>query len=123
MRPIGIRHEVAAYLASGDIQADLAALLRRWTERRRPAVLVVLDWEPPFADVYPEGELLETFPTAPLIHVAPVEEIGPGALLIFVIDEEGETAYAIPDPRVCDGPLRDTGACPRRGDRKVPASG
>jgi hypothetical protein len=97
------RAGVAAYFASGDLTADLAALLRRWTGRRRPAVLVVLDWDIPFAEVYPEDELLREFPDAPRIDVGPIDEDGPGRLLIFVIDEEGEMAYAIADPRAAHG--------------------
>ncbi len=93
------RAGVAAALASGALAADIAALLRRWTEPRRPAVLVVLDWDPPYADVYPEDELLEAFPDAPLVQAGPAAEIGPGILLLIVIDAEGETAYAIADPR------------------------
>jgi hypothetical protein len=93
------RPGVAAYLASGELAAEIAALLGRWTGRQRPAILVVLDWETPFADVYAEDELLEVFPDASFIHAGPISSIGPGTLLIFVIDEEGEAAYAIPDPR------------------------
>jgi hypothetical protein len=97
------RAGVAAYLASGDLTADLAVLLRRWTGPRRPAVLVVLDWEVPFADVYPEDELLREFPDAPRIDVGPIDEDGPGRLLIYVIDAEGDMVYAIADPRASTG--------------------
>jgi hypothetical protein len=97
------RAGVAAYLASGDLTADLAVLIRRWTGPRRPAVLVVLDWEVPFADVYPEDELLGEFPDAPRIDVGPIDDDGPGRLLIYVIDEEGDTVYAIADPRSSSG--------------------
>jgi hypothetical protein len=97
------RAGVAAYLASGDLTADLAALLGRWTGRRRPAVLVVLDWDIPFADVYPEAELLREFPDAPRIDVGPIDEDGPGRFLIYVIDEEGDMVYAIADPRASSG--------------------
>jgi hypothetical protein len=93
------RPGVAAYLASGDLSAEIAALLRRWTGRERPAVLVVVDWELPFADVYGEDELRQAFPDAPLICAEPLGGIGPGRLLVFVIDGEGETAYAIAEPR------------------------
>jgi hypothetical protein len=102
MVPLRFRRDrpgVAAYLASGDLAADVAALLRRWTDPRRPAVLVVLDWDPPWADVYPEDELLEAFPDAPMVQAVPAGEIGPGTLLVLVIDAEGETAYTIADPR------------------------
>ena len=39
------RPGVAAYLARGDLAAEFDALLRRWTGPRRPAILVVFDWE------------------------------------------------------------------------------
>jgi hypothetical protein len=90
---------VAAYLASGDLTEDVAALLRRWAGPRHPAVLVALDWEIPFADVYAEDELLDAFPDTPLIPAEPIDEMAQRRLLIFVIDEEGDTAYAIADPR------------------------
>jgi hypothetical protein len=61
--------------------------------------LVVLDWETPFADGCTEDELLEVFPEGPLICAEPLGGIGPGRLLVFVIDGEGETAYAIAEPR------------------------
>jgi hypothetical protein len=93
------RPGLAAYLAGGELKADLCALLGRWTGRRRPALLLVLDWDTPFAEVYAEDELLEVFADAPLVHSGPIPSLGPGTLLIFVIDEQGETAHAIPDPR------------------------
>ncbi len=93
------RPGVAAYLSGGDLSTEIASLLSRWTEPRRPALLVVLDWDPPFADVYAEEELLEVFPDSPLIHTESIGEVVLGIVLIFVIDEEGETAYAITDPR------------------------
>ena len=105
MHPLQLRRDrsdVAAYLASGDLADEIAALLRRWTEPGRPALLIVLDWDRPFADVYPERELLETFGDAPLVQAGSTDEDGLARLLIFVIDEEGETAYAIPDPRAWD---------------------
>src|SRR4051794_8166227 len=52
------RPGVAAYLADGDLTSEMAALLRRWAEPGRPALLIILDWETPFADVYDEDELL-----------------------------------------------------------------
>jgi hypothetical protein len=118
-QPRGIHRDLASDLASGDLAEDIAALLRRWAGRRRPAVLVALDLDPMLADVYPEDELLATFPTAPLIHAEGVREIGPDTLLVYVIDEEGETGYVIPDPRPSDGSHRDTGPRRRRGDREV----
>lgn len=93
------RAGVVAYLASGDLTAEIIALLGRWTGPDPPAILVVLDWEPPFADVYGADELLEAFPDAPLVCARPLDEIGAGILLIVVIDGDGETAYAIADPR------------------------
>jgi hypothetical protein len=102
MEPRRLRRDragVAAYLAGSDLTADLVALLGRWAEPRRPAVLVILDWDPPLADIYPEDELLETFTEAPLVRSGPSAELGPGTLLIIVIDAEGETGYVIADPR------------------------
>jgi hypothetical protein len=90
---------VAEYLASDDLQPEIAAMLGRWIEPGRPAVLVALDWEPPFAQVYPEDELLETFPDVPVVPLGPIEDLGPRTLLVVVIDEESETAYLIPNPR------------------------
>jgi hypothetical protein len=103
--PIQLRRDraaVAAYLAGADLAADLVALLGRWIEPGRPAVLVALDWDPPFARVYPEHELLETFPDAPVVPAGPVGALGPGTLLVLVIDVQGETAYVIPDPRAAN---------------------
>jgi hypothetical protein len=98
----GDRAGVAAYLASADLAADLAALLRRWTEPGRPALLVVLDWDTPFAEVYPERELIETFPDVPVVPAGLIAEVGPGRLLVVVVDEAGEAAYVIPDPRAAN---------------------
>ncbi len=92
----------AAYLASGEAADDIAGLLRRWAEPGRPALLVVLDWDPPFAQVYPEDELLESFPDAPLVHAGSNDDDGGARVLVYVIDEHGETAYAIPDPSAWD---------------------
>jgi hypothetical protein len=94
-----VRDDVAAYLSGGELASELAALLRRWSRPSRPAILVAVDWDPPFAEVYAEAELLATFPTAPLIHARAVEDVGPGTVLVYVIDQRGETSYAIPDPR------------------------
>jgi hypothetical protein len=94
--------ETAAYLASGEAAADIAGLLRRWAEPGRPALLVVLDWDPPFAQVYPEDELLESFPDAPLVHAGSNDDDGRARVLVYVIDEQGETAYAISDPSAWD---------------------
>jgi hypothetical protein len=94
-----VASDAAAYLASGDSGEEIAELVRRWTEPERPALLVVLDWEPPFADMYPEVELQKEFPDAPLVHAGSNDEDGDPRLLVYVIDEQGETVYAIPDPR------------------------
>jgi hypothetical protein len=105
MDPIQLRRDradVAEYLAGDDLRPEIAALLERWTEPGRPAVLVALDWDPPFAEVYPEPELIEAFPDVPVVSAEQMGEIGPGALLVLIIDERGETAYAIPDPRASD---------------------
>jgi hypothetical protein len=93
------RASVAAYLSGADLAADLAALLGRWTEPGRPGVLLVRDGDPPFAKVYPEDELIDAFPDAQVIPAGPIGDLGPGTLLVVVIDVEGETAYVIPDPR------------------------
>jgi hypothetical protein len=96
----GERADVAAYLTSDDFAADVADLLGRWDEPGRPALLAVRDWEPTeSAWLYPEEELLGAFPDAPRVPAGPINDLGPGTLLVVVIDEEGETAYIIPDPR------------------------
>jgi hypothetical protein len=97
--PRGDRAGLAGYLAGDGLRPEIAALLGRWAEPGRPALLVALDWDPPFAAVYPEHELLETFPDAPVVFAGPIADVGPGRLLVLVIDEAGETAYLIPDPR------------------------
>jgi hypothetical protein len=122
-RPRRVHRDLASDLAGGDLAEVLAALLGRWAGRRRPAVLVALDLDPMLADVYPEDELLATFPTAPLIHAEGVREIGPDTLLVYVIDEEGETGYVIPDPRPSAATAGDHGPRPRRRDREVTRSG
>jgi hypothetical protein len=94
--------DVAAYLAGGESAGEIAGLLRRWTEPGPPALLVVLDWDRPFAAVYPADELRVAFPDAPLAHVGSNDDDGGARVLVYVIDEEGETAYAIPDPRAWD---------------------
>jgi hypothetical protein len=96
------RAGVAEYLAGDGIKEEIVALLGRWTEPGRPAVLVALDWDPPYAEVYPEPDLIEAFPDVPVVSAEEMGEIGPGTLLVLVIDERGETAYAIPDPRASD---------------------
>ncbi len=102
LRLRGDRGGVAAYLASDDFAAHLAELLGRWTEPGRPAVLAVREWDAPFVWLYPEDELLETVPDAPTIPAGPIGALGPGTLLVVVIDEEGEAAYVIPDPRAAN---------------------
>jgi hypothetical protein len=105
MDPLRLRRtcsDVAAYLAGGELAEDIAALLRRWREPGRPALLVVLDWDRPFAEIYPEDELLETFAKASLVHAGSNDEDGAARVLVYVIDKDGETVYAIPDPRVWD---------------------
>ena len=112
------RAAVAAHLAGGEIAAGLAALLRRWDDPRRPAILLVRDWDIPFAEVYAQDELLATFPDAPVFHAGPLEDLGPGTLLVVVIDEDGEAAYAIPDPTRASNPSSpDARARRRRADR------
>lgn len=94
--------DAAAYLAGGHSADEIATLLRRWHEPGRPALLIVLDWDPPFAEVYHEDELLESFPEAPLVHAGSNDDDGAARILVYVIDHHGETAYAIPDPRAWD---------------------
>lgn len=94
--------DVVAQLTRGDVVEDIAELLRRWDEPGRPALLLVRDWDPPFARLYPEDELLETFPEVPLVHIGLNDEDGAPRLLVYVIDERGERAYAIPDPKARD---------------------
>jgi hypothetical protein len=91
--------QAAAYLASGEVSGEIAALFRRWDEPGRPALLVVLDWAPPFAEVYPEDELHENFPDAALVHAGSNNDDGAPTVRVYVIDEKGETAYVVPDPR------------------------
>lgn len=94
--------DAAACLARGEVNDGIAALLRRWAEPGAPALLIVLDWDTPFAEVYPEDELAESFPDAPLVHVGSNDDDGGARVLVYVIDGEGETAYAIPDPLAWD---------------------
>jgi hypothetical protein len=105
MDPLRLRRscsDVAAYLSGGEVSDEIAELLRRWDEPGRPALLIVLDWDRPFAELYPEDELLDAFPDAPLVHAGSTDEDGEPRLLVYVIDHEGEAAYAIPDPRGWD---------------------
>jgi hypothetical protein len=69
------RAGVANYLAKGDVKPEVAALLRRWTQPNRPAFLFVVDWGPPFAAVYAEDELFESFPAATLTSAEPIDGI------------------------------------------------
>ena len=68
--------DVGVHLARGATQAKLAAILGRWTDLRRPAVLFVLVGEAPFAEVFSEHELLALFPDAPVIHAEPIDRGG-----------------------------------------------
>ena len=90
---------VGSLLASGVIKAKLAEILRGWTDQRRPAVLFVVDGEDWSARVYAEDELLGDFPDAPVALVELTGRIVPGLLLIFVVEDQGATIYAIADPR------------------------
>src|SRR6059058_3164011 len=100
-RRIRIDHprDVGVHLARGATQAKLAAILGRWTDLRRPAVLFVLVGEAPFAEVFSEHELLALFPDAPVVHAESIDRVVPGILLVFVVDERGATIYGVADPR------------------------
>jgi hypothetical protein len=74
-------------------------------------VRMVRDWDPrPFTKVYPKDELLDAFPDVPMVPAGPIGNLGPGTLMVVVIDVEGETAYALPDPRASNWPPRMRGA-------------
>jgi hypothetical protein len=88
-----------AYLASRATKAKLAEILRRWAGPRHLAVLFVVDGGDWCAGVWAEEELLGEFPQAPVVLVEPTGWIAPGLLLIFVVEEQGATIYAIADPR------------------------
>ena len=100
-RGIRIDHprDLGAHLAGAATKAKLAAILGRWSDPRRPAVLFVLIGEAPFADVFGEDELLTLFPDAPVLHAEPMDRVAPGILRVFIVDERGATIYAIADPR------------------------
>jgi hypothetical protein len=105
VNPLQLRRScshAAACLAAGEVTDGIARLLRRWDEPAPPALLIVLDWDRPFAEVYPEGERLDAFPDAPLVHVGCNDDDGAARVMVYLIDQEGETAYAIPDPRAWD---------------------
>ena len=90
---------LGAYLASRATKAKLAEILRRWAGPQRPAVLFVVaggDW---YAGVLAEEDLLDDFPDVPVVLVEPTGWIAPGLLLIFVVEDQGGTIYAIADPR------------------------
>jgi hypothetical protein len=90
---------VGSLLSSGVIKAKLAQILRRWTERRRPAVHLVLTGEPPHAAVYGEDELLALFQGTPIVEAEPVGRDAPARLLIFVSEGQETAGYQIADPR------------------------
>jgi hypothetical protein len=86
-------------LATRSIKTRIAQILRRWTERRRPAILFVLDGPVPHAAVYGEDELLTTLERTPIIDVEPLGGSAPGRLLVFVADGCETVGYRIADPR------------------------
>ena len=90
---------LGAYLASRATKAKLAEILRRWAGPRHPAVLFVVDGRDWCAGVWAEEDLLGEFPDAPVVLVEPTGWITPGLLLIFVVEDQGATIYAIADPR------------------------
>lgn len=80
-------------------RASIESILRQWTAPRRPAILVVLQGEAPFVQVFDELKLINDFPSAPIVHVEPIDRLVPGIILVFVVNTYGTTAYAIADPR------------------------
>jgi hypothetical protein len=93
--PLGL----GSLFSCGVIQAKLAAILRRWTERRRPAIHFVLSGEPPHAAVYGEDELLTLFKGTPIVKVEPIGSHVLARLLVFVSDGQETAGYQIADPR------------------------
>jgi hypothetical protein len=88
-----------ALFATTPIQTRIAQILRRWTQRRRPAILFVLDGPAPHAAVYGEDELLNTLEPTPIIDVEPLGGSAPARLLVFVADGRETVGYRIADPR------------------------
>jgi hypothetical protein len=86
-------------LATRSIQTRNAQILRRWTERRRPTILFVLDRPAPHAVVSGEDELLKTLQRTPIIDVEPLGGCAPARLLVFVADGIETRGYRIVDPR------------------------
>jgi hypothetical protein len=90
---------VGAFLCSGTVKAKIAEILRRWTERRQPAIMFVLDREAPHAAVYGEDELLSHLKDTPIVHAEPLGNHTPRRLLVFVVDGQETMGYRIADPR------------------------
>src|SRR5205807_183089 len=90
---------VGSLLSSSAIKAKLAEILRRWTERRRPAIHFVLTGEPPHAAVYGEDELLTLFKGKPIVEAEPIGSNALARLLVFVSDGQETAGYQIVDPR------------------------
>ena len=90
---------VGDYLSSGAVQATIAAMLRRWTQPRRPAVLLSLTEQVPRAVVLGEDELLAAFQGTPIIDLASGSLDARGSLKVFVFDGHETLGYKIADPR------------------------
>src|SRR5215470_5795658 len=89
---------VGDYLSSGVVQAMIAAMLRRWTQPRRPAVLLSLTEEVPRAVVQGEDELLAAFQGTPIIDLESGSPDARGSLLVFVFDGHETLGYKMVSP-------------------------
>ena len=89
---------VGDYLSSGAVQATIAAMLRRWTQPRRPAVLLSLTEQVPRAVVLGEDELLAAFQGTPIIDLESGSQDARGSLLVFVFDGHETLGYKMVSP-------------------------
>jgi hypothetical protein len=90
---------VGSVLCSNIVKAKIAKILRRWTERRRPAIHLDLTGEPPHAAVYGEDELLAFFEGTPIVEAERIGSDALARLLIFVSEGQETAGYQIADPR------------------------
>jgi hypothetical protein len=98
-------------LATKSVKTRIARILRRWTERRRPAILFVLDGPASHAAVYGEDDSLDTLPRTPIIDVEPLGGSATASPLVFVADGCEAVGYRIADP----GAGTDGSATPTTG--------